>query len=78
MLSKVVSGGQTGADQGALHAPRAADIATGGWAPREWLVGVPALAGAFFPNRLNQDSSGGHLSSITSLLSLPANGNGTS
>jgi hypothetical protein len=38
MLTKVVSGGQTGADQAALRAARAAGIATGGWAPLGWLV----------------------------------------
>ncbi len=38
MLEKVTSGGQTGADQGALRAARAAGIPTGGWAPRGWLV----------------------------------------
>jgi hypothetical protein len=31
MLAKVISGGQTGADQGGLRAARAADIPTGGW-----------------------------------------------
>jgi hypothetical protein len=38
VLTRVVSGGQTGADQGGLRAARAADIPTGGWAPRGWLV----------------------------------------
>jgi hypothetical protein len=38
MLTKVVSGGQTGADQGGLRAARAAGIPTGGWAPKGWLV----------------------------------------
>ena len=36
MLEKVTSGGQTGADQGALRAARAAGTATGGWAPLGW------------------------------------------
>lgn len=35
-LSTVVSGGQTGADQGGLRAARASGIATGGWAPKGW------------------------------------------
>jgi hypothetical protein len=35
-VEKVISGGQTGADQGALRAARAAGIATGGWAPAGW------------------------------------------
>jgi hypothetical protein len=32
MLKKIVSGGQTGADQAGLKAARAAGIETGGWA----------------------------------------------
>lgn len=35
-LTKVVSGGQTGADQGGLFGAAAARIPTGGWAPRGW------------------------------------------
>jgi hypothetical protein len=38
MLQKIVSGEQTGVDQAALRAARAACIATGGWAPRGWLT----------------------------------------
>jgi hypothetical protein len=38
MLDQVISGGQTGADQAALRAARACGIATGGFAPRGWLV----------------------------------------
>jgi Circularly permutated YpsA SLOG family len=34
MLERVISGGQTGADQAALRAARACGIPTGGWAPR--------------------------------------------
>lgn len=37
-LIKIVTGGQTGADQGALLAARAAGIATGGWAPLGWMT----------------------------------------
>lgn len=33
---KVVSGGQTGADQAALHAARDCGLATSGWAERKW------------------------------------------
>ena len=40
MLEKVITGGQTGADQGALRAARAAGIPAGGWAPLGWLVGI--------------------------------------
>jgi hypothetical protein len=37
-LRKVVSGGQTGADQGGLEAARRAGLETGGWAPRDFLT----------------------------------------
>jgi len=36
MLERIITGGQIGADQGALRAARAAGIATGGWAPAGW------------------------------------------
>jgi hypothetical protein len=36
MIDKIVTGGQTGVDQGALRAARAAGIPTGGWAPLGW------------------------------------------
>jgi hypothetical protein len=36
MLDRVISGGQTGADQAGLRAARAAGIPTGGWAPLGW------------------------------------------
>ena len=35
-LVKVISGGQTGADQGALVAAKAFGLLTGGWAPHGW------------------------------------------
>ncbi len=35
-ITKVISGGQTGADQAGLRAARAFGIPTGGYAPREW------------------------------------------
>lgn len=38
MITKVISGGQTGADQGALDAARARGVATGGWMPRGFLT----------------------------------------
>jgi hypothetical protein len=38
MIAKVTSGGQTGADQAALRAARAAGIPTGGYAPKGWLT----------------------------------------
>jgi hypothetical protein len=41
MIDRVISGGQTGADQGGLRAARAAGIPTGGWACKGWLVEKP-------------------------------------
>ncbi len=35
-LRRIVSGGQTGADQAGLRAARAAGIENGGWAPKGW------------------------------------------
>ncbi len=37
-LLKVISGGQTGVDRGALRAAKAAGVATGGWMPPGWLA----------------------------------------
>ena len=48
LLAKVISGGQTGADQGALRAARSAGIPTGGTAPQGWATETgpfPELAG---------------------------------
>lgn len=36
MITLIISGGQTGADQAGLIAARARGIATGGWAPNGW------------------------------------------
>jgi hypothetical protein len=38
MIERVISGGQTGVDQAGLRAARAAGIATGGFAPKGWLI----------------------------------------
>jgi hypothetical protein len=38
MIERVISGGQTGTDQGGLRAARACGIPTAGWAPRGWLT----------------------------------------
>jgi hypothetical protein len=48
VLEMVISGGQTGADQAALRAARAAGIPTGGWAAKGWATEdgpAPWLAG---------------------------------
>jgi hypothetical protein len=49
MLDRIVSGGQTGADQGALRAARAAGVPTGGWAPKGWLTEGPIDPGTCKP-----------------------------
>jgi len=36
MIAKIISGGQTGADQAALRAAKADGTPTGGWAPKGW------------------------------------------
>jgi hypothetical protein len=38
MITKIISGGQTGADMGALVAARDLGVATGGFAPKGWLT----------------------------------------
>lgn len=35
-LAKIISGGQTGADQGGLEAAKTLRLETGGWMPRGW------------------------------------------
>lgn len=50
MIRKIISGGQTGADQGGLVAGRQLGIETGGWMPRGFLTEVgpcPELAGLY-------------------------------
>ena len=50
MLAKIISGGQTGADQGGLRAARRCGLATGGWLPRGCLTlngPDPGLAAEF-------------------------------
>jgi hypothetical protein len=37
-LTKIISGGQTGADQGGLDAALDLGLKTGGWAPKGWLT----------------------------------------
>ena len=41
MTVKIVSGGQTGVDQGALEAAAQLGLAFGGWAPARWLAEKP-------------------------------------
>lgn len=39
-ITKVISGGQTGADQGGLYAAHDVGIPTGGWAPKDWVTEI--------------------------------------
>lgn len=41
-VKKIISGGQTGADQGGLAAAKELDLQTGGWAPIGWNTEVGA------------------------------------
>ena len=47
---KVVSGGQTGVDQGALDAAMKLGLAWGGWAPKGWLAENGTIAEKYRPN----------------------------
>lgn len=40
MLTKIISGGQTGSDQGGLEAGQKLGLETGGWIPKGWLTEV--------------------------------------
>ena len=39
-LLRIISGGQTGVDQGAMFGARDCGFPTGGWAPRGWMTEV--------------------------------------
>lgn len=58
MLEKVISGGQTGADQAGLRAAKKCGLATGGWLPK----GCITLEGSK-PNLLNEFGMQEHSSS---------------
>lgn len=45
MIERVISGGQTGADQAGLRAAQACGIPTGGYAPRGWLTEAGSAPG---------------------------------
>lgn len=50
MIKQVISGGQTGADQGALYAAKSCGIKTGGWMPKGFITqnGPNARMAKFF------------------------------
>ncbi len=59
MLRRIVTGGQTGADQGAWRAARALGVDTGGWMPRGFLTEDgprPELADRFGAIALESDA----------------------
>ena len=68
MLKKIVSGGQTGADQAAWRAAKAHGIATGGWMPKGFLTeegerpefeaiyGASEMPAAKYPPRTKQNA----------------------
>jgi hypothetical protein len=67
MLTRIVSGGQTGVDQAGLYAAQILGIATGGWAPQGWMTergpmrellesfGLAECARAGYPARTEQN-----------------------
>jgi hypothetical protein len=59
MLEKVISGFQTGADQGAMRAAKAAGIPTGGWMPKGFLTedgARPEFAELYGTQEMDTDS----------------------
>jgi hypothetical protein len=59
MLDKIISGGQSGADQGAWHAAQAFAIRTGGWMPRGFLTAEgprPAFAQRYGASEMHTES----------------------
>jgi len=60
MTVKLVSGGQTGVDQGALQAARALGIDWGGWAPRGWRTEAGPLS-VVYRERMQEHSSSNYL-----------------
>lgn len=58
-LTKIISGGQTGADIAALKAARQVGLSTGGWAPRGFQTNLgpdPTLGTKYFLREIVQDS----------------------
>lgn len=57
MVERIISGGQTGADQGGLLAARDLGIPTGGYAPRGWLTESGPAADLLKPFGLEEATS---------------------
>jgi len=59
VLKKIISGGQTGADQGALHGAKVAGLKTGGTAPKGWKTEWgPAESHLLYYNLCQSQNSG--------------------
>jgi len=56
-ISKIISGGQTGADQGGLEAGKELDLQTGGTAPMGYRTEEGAMPSLGLKYRLGEDSS---------------------
>lgn len=67
-IDKIISGGQTGADQGGLWAARALGIPTGGWAPHGWLTENGPQRALLESFRLVEHSKGYRDRTIANLL----------
>ena len=57
MMLKIVSGGQTGVDQGALDAAMALGLDWGGWAPKGWRAETGTIGMKYRPNMRELASS---------------------
>jgi len=58
-IKKIISGGQTGADQGGLEAAKRFNIPTGGWIPKGFLTeeGPKPNLGTFFDLKETEDTN---------------------
>jgi hypothetical protein len=68
-LSKIISGGQTGADQGALYAAKDLNLPTGGWMPKGYRTEEgprPDIAKLF--NMIEHSSSGYSQRTLTNVI----------
>lgn len=57
---KIVSGAQTGVDQGALHAAIDLGLEWGGWVPKGWRTENGTVGGIYRP-KMRENASGNHL-----------------
>jgi hypothetical protein len=87
-IRKIISGGQTGSDRGALDAAHAIGIDRGGWAPKGWRaedgiipnfyrVGMRESHARAYPVRTRQNIEDSDGTLILSLGELPVDGGST-